>query len=107
MCSIDFSVLDEVKPGDKITVRFTEHAIQNLNEVLLMESMGVLLIGNSDFRFFYAVREAGEWTGSLFRTFTAGSSWNKDFFVRHAQKTISWIEVTPGEPTAPPMTVAV
>lgn len=96
MSPIDFSVLDSVKPGDRITVRFTENASEDLIYVVAMKNAGVLTIGNNDLLFLDAVRATNDWEGDNNRTqtFTVGPRWSKDFFEGRMRRAIESLEVT-------------
>ena|SRR5688572_4411157 len=93
MKDIDFSVLDGVKAGDVIVVRFKPEAREELAYVRAMNSAGVLVI--SDLSYLEAVRLTGDWEGDAGRTqhLPVGENWDREFFEGRMRRIIESLSV--------------
>lgn len=94
--ALDYSVLDGLKPGDLIKVRFKTDRLELLAWVQKMHQFGVLSVDKRDRHFLDAVQISGGWNGEHNRTqtFAAGSNWNAGYFRHRLGPAIEWLEIT-------------
>ncbi len=95
--AVDFTQLDNVQPGDKVTIRFKPEATDDVVYVLAMRRASVLELKPGDVMLLEAVRMTDDWDHDSNRTMTltAGPRWNSDFFVGRMRRAIESLEVKP------------
>jgi len=86
MSQINPGILNNVKPGDEIIVRFAKGGSRALIHVFAMGQTGVLNIEAEKLLFLKTVYFTANWGArdkKRWQTFVAGPKWDQNFFVKH------------------------
>jgi hypothetical protein len=97
--AVDFSVLDDVKPGDTLIVRFKKNATDDLIYIQAMRGAKVIDLDPGELMVNEAIRLTGDWDHDSNRTqeLTVGSYWDRVFFEGRMRRALESIKVKQGK----------